>query len=112
VGPNGIAVVTGAGRGIGRAVAIEPAERGFEVEIVPAPIETGMSFTSQRPTPAIDDVDDRECSQQMWDMRQGVKRSYTPAPEAARRIADAILDDSGRTRYGCDDLSEQMLAGT
>ena len=36
---------------------------------------------------------------------------YTPAAEAARRIADAILDDDGPLRYGCDDMSEGMLAG-
>ena len=37
--------------------------------------------------------------------------SYTPAPEAARRIVDAICDDDGPLRYGCDDLSEGMLTG-
>ena len=36
---------------------------------------------------------------------------YTPADEAARRIADAILDDDGPLRYGCDDMSEGMLDG-
>jgi hypothetical protein len=34
---------------------------------------------------------------------------YTPAPEAARRIADAILDDDAPLRVGCDDMSEGML---
>ena len=46
-----------------------------------------------------------------WEGRQTVRASYTPAPEAARRIVDAILDDDGPLRYGCDDLSEGMLAG-
>ena len=34
---------------------------------------------------------------------------YTPAAEAARRIADAILDDATPLRAGCDDMSEGML---
>jgi hypothetical protein len=34
---------------------------------------------------------------------------YTPAGEAARRIADAILDDDAPLRAGCDDMSEGML---
>ena len=34
---------------------------------------------------------------------------YTPAAEAARRIADAILDDDAPLRDGCDDMSEGML---
>ena len=47
----------------------------------------------------------------MWESRQAVRASYTPAAEAARRIVDAICDDDGPLRYGCDDLSEGMLAG-
>jgi hypothetical protein len=34
---------------------------------------------------------------------------YTPAAEAAGRIADAILDDAAPLRVGCDQLSEGML---
>ena len=47
----------------------------------------------------------------MWESRQGIRDMYTPAPEAARRIVDAILDDDGPLRYGCDDMSEGMLKG-
>jgi hypothetical protein len=47
----------------------------------------------------------------MWEGRQGVRAAYTPASEAARRIVDAICDEKGPLRYGCDDLSEGMLAG-
>ena len=36
---------------------------------------------------------------------------YTPAAEAARRIADAIIDDDATLRVGSDDLSEGMLEG-
>jgi len=35
---------------------------------------------------------------------------YTPAPEAARRIVDAILDDDGPLRYGCDDMTRSHAA--
>ena len=38
------------------------------------------------------------------------RRLYTRA-EAARRIVDAICDDDGPLRYGCDDMSEGMLSG-
>ena len=31
--------------------------------------------------------------------------------DPARRIVDAICADDGPIRYGCDDLSEGMLAG-
>jgi len=47
----------------------------------------------------------------MWESRQGVRAMYTPAAEAARRIVDAICDDDGPLRYGCDELSEGMLRG-
>ena len=42
---------------------------------------------------------------------EAIRSQYTPADEAARRVVDAICDDDGPLRYGCDDLSEGMLAG-
>jgi NAD(P)-dependent dehydrogenase (short-subunit alcohol dehydrogenase family) len=81
------------------------------VEIMPGPVETDMLLTSERPSPAIDDANYHALAEKMWQSRQGVKSMYTPAPEAARRIVDAICDDDGPMRYGCDDLSEGMLSG-
>jgi hypothetical protein len=78
---------------------------------MPGPIETDMLFTSERPSPAIEHDAYRAVAEKMWASRQGVRSSYTPAAEAARRIVDAILDDDGPMRYGCDDLSEGMLTG-
>jgi NAD(P)-dependent dehydrogenase (short-subunit alcohol dehydrogenase family) len=80
------------------------------VEIMPGPIETDMLATSDRPAAAIDYEDYRSLAEQMWATRQGIRNAYTPAEEAARRIADAIADDGGPLRYGCDDMSEGMLA--
>lgn len=103
---------------IGESLQAEVAQFGIRVvEIMPGPIETDMLATSERPSPAIDDPHYRELAQQMWDMRKNVTSWYTPAPEAARRIVDAILDDTNPdlhrpARYGCDDLSEQMIAGS
>lgn len=99
---------------VGESLRAEVSGFGIRViEILPGPIETDMLFTSERPSPAIDDDDYRELARQMWEMRQQVRAMYTPAEEAARRIADAICDDDpDRARYGCDDLSEQMLAAT
>jgi NAD(P)-dependent dehydrogenase (short-subunit alcohol dehydrogenase family) len=97
---------------IGESLAAEVAHFGIRVvEIMPGPIETDMLFNSEKPTPAIDDADYHALAEKMWTTRQTTKEAYTPAPEAARRIADAILDDSGPLRHGCDDLSEGMLAG-
>jgi hypothetical protein len=45
----------------------------------------------------------------MWEGRQGIRDSYTPAEEAARRVVDAICDDDGPLRSGCDPLSDGML---
>ena len=47
----------------------------------------------------------------MWERPPGRPRHVHAGAEAARRIVDAILDDDGPLRYGCDDLSEGMLAG-
>jgi len=97
---------------LGESLAAEVAQFGIRVvEIMPGPIETDMLIGSDRPAPAIEHAEYRELAERMWEGRQGVRDAYTPAPEAARRIVDAICDDDGPLRYGCDDLSEGMLAG-
>ncbi|HET9730584.1 MAG TPA: SDR family NAD(P)-dependent oxidoreductase [Acidimicrobiia bacterium] len=94
------------------SLAAEVAQFGIRViEIMPGPIETDMLLGSERPSPAIDDDRYHALAEKMWMSRQAVRDSYTPPTEAARRIVDAICDDDGPVRYGCDDLSEGMLAG-
>jgi NAD(P)-dependent dehydrogenase (short-subunit alcohol dehydrogenase family) len=97
---------------IGESLAAEVSQFGIRVvEVMPGPIETDMLASSDRPAAAIEHDQYRALAEKMWAGRQGIRESYTPAAEAARRIADAILDDDGPLRYGCDDLSEGMLAG-
>jgi NAD(P)-dependent dehydrogenase (short-subunit alcohol dehydrogenase family) len=97
---------------IGESLAAEVAQFGIRViEIMPGPIETEMLAASDRPPAAVEHAEYRELAERLWEGRQGIRASYTPAGEAARRIVDAICDDDGPLRYGCDDLSEGMLAG-
>jgi NAD(P)-dependent dehydrogenase (short-subunit alcohol dehydrogenase family) len=97
---------------IGESLRAELAPFGIRVvEIMPGPIETDMLAASDRPAAAIDHEPYRALAEKMWATRQGIRSLYTPAEEAARRIADAILDDDGPLRYGCDDMSEGMLEG-
>jgi len=97
---------------IGESLAAEVAKFGIRVlEILPGPIETDMLATSDKPAAAIEHERYRAQAEQLWESRQHIRSMYTPAPEAARRIADAILDDDAPLRVGCDDLSEGMIAG-
>ncbi len=97
---------------IGESLRAELAPFGIRVvEIMPGPIETDMLAASDRPAKAIDHEPYRALAEKMWATRQGIRSLYTPAEEAARRIADAILDEDGPLRYGCDDMSEGMLEG-
>ncbi len=97
---------------IGESLQAEVAQFGIRVvEIMPGPIETDMLAASDRPAGAIADEPYRALAEMMWASRQNIRDAYTPAPEAARRIVDAILDDDGPLRYGCDDMSEGMLEG-
>jgi NAD(P)-dependent dehydrogenase (short-subunit alcohol dehydrogenase family) len=97
---------------IGESLQAEVGQFGIRVvEIMPGPIETDMLAASDRPAAAMSDASYRALAESMWESRQGIRDGYTPASEAARRIADAVLDDDGPLRYGCDDMSEGMLAG-
>lgn len=97
---------------LGESLAAEVAQFGIRViEVMPGPIETDMLATSDRPAAAIDHDEYRALAEKMWEGRQAVRASYTPAAVAARRIVDAICADDGPLRYGCDDLSEMMLTG-
>lgn len=97
---------------ISESLRAEVAPFGIRVvEIMPGPIETDMLTASDRPSPAIEHEHYRAIAGRMWESRQGIRGMYTPAAEAARRIVDAICDDDGPMRYGCDDMSEGMLAG-
>jgi NAD(P)-dependent dehydrogenase (short-subunit alcohol dehydrogenase family) len=97
---------------LGESLAAEVAQFGIRViEVMPGPIETDMLATSDRPAAAIEHDEYRALAEKMWEGRQGVRASYTPAAVAARRIVDAICADDGPLRYGCDDLSEMMLTG-
>lgn len=97
---------------IGESLAAEVAQFGIRVvEIMPGPIETDMLASSDRPAAAIDHAEYRALAEKLWATRQDARAAYTPAPEAARRIVDAVCDDGGPLRYGCDDMSEGMLGG-
>lgn len=97
---------------LGESLAAEVAQFGIRViEIMPGPIETDMLSGSDRPPVAAEHEEYRELANRLWEGRQGIRDSYTPAAEAARRIVDAICADGGPIRYGCDDLSVGMLVG-
>lgn len=81
------------------------------VEIMPGPIETDMLAMSERPAAAIEYEPYRPLAEKLWAQRQSIADQYTPSAEAARRIADAILDDEGPMRYGCDPMSDGLIAG-
>jgi NAD(P)-dependent dehydrogenase (short-subunit alcohol dehydrogenase family) len=97
---------------IGESLQAEVAQFGIRVvEIMPGPIVTDMLEASDGPPPAMQHELYRAQAEKMWENRQAIRGMYTPAEEAARRIVDAILDDDGPLRYGCDDMSEGMLKG-
>jgi NAD(P)-dependent dehydrogenase (short-subunit alcohol dehydrogenase family) len=96
---------------IGESLAAEVAKFGIRVlEILPGPIETDMLVASDKPAAAIEHERYRAQAEQLWEGRQRIRGMYTPAAEAARRIADAILDDDAPLRVGCDDMSEGMIS--
>jgi len=96
---------------LGESLRTELAPFGIRVlEIMPGPINTEMLEGSDRPADAVDEPDYAAMALRMYEGRKGkVSDFVTPTAEAARRIADAILDDDVPLRVGCDPLSIGML---
>jgi NAD(P)-dependent dehydrogenase (short-subunit alcohol dehydrogenase family) len=88
----------------------ELAPQGIRVvEIMPGPIDSDMLRHSQetdiRPAGATYQV----LAENMNANRSMVATMIQPAPDAARLIVDAVLDDDGPMRYGCDPMSIGMI---
>jgi NAD(P)-dependent dehydrogenase (short-subunit alcohol dehydrogenase family) len=97
---------------IGESLMAEVAKWGIRVlEILPGPIETDMLLASDKPAAAIEHEQYAAQAERLWERRKNIRAMYTPPAEAARRIADAILDDDAPLRVGCDDLSVGMIEG-
>jgi NAD(P)-dependent dehydrogenase (short-subunit alcohol dehydrogenase family) len=89
----------------------ELAPQGIRVvEIMPGPIDTDMLRHSQesRITPT-GDAYQALADHMNAGKAENVAGMVYPAADAARHIVDAILDDDGPMRHGCDPLSIGMI---
>ena len=97
---------------IGESLRAELAPLGIRIlEIMPGPIDTDMLAGSDRPPEAIEVEGYRAAAERYYEGRQGIEAMVTSTADAARDIADAILDDDAPLRVGCDPLSVGMLEG-
>jgi NAD(P)-dependent dehydrogenase (short-subunit alcohol dehydrogenase family) len=97
---------------IGESLRAELAPFGIRVlEIMPGPIETDMLAGSERPPEAIDDPAYAPMAKRYAAGRATAGEQSTPADQAARAIADAILDDDAPLRVACDPLAVGLLDG-
>jgi NAD(P)-dependent dehydrogenase (short-subunit alcohol dehydrogenase family) len=93
------------------SLRVEVARFGIRVvEILPGPIDTDMFRLSAGELPAARFDRYRTLSQVSTSQRVEHADPHVSDPgDAAALIADAILDDDGPMRYGCDPLSNGML---
>jgi NAD(P)-dependent dehydrogenase (short-subunit alcohol dehydrogenase family) len=95
----------------GESLTAEVAAFGIRVvEVMPGPIATDMLHASDHPAAAVEHEHYREQAERLWDSRRHIREQHTEAAVAACRIADAIVDEGGPLRYGCDPLSAGLLA--
>jgi len=80
------------------------------VEILPGPVDTDMFALSTGPQAASGFERYREMAEAARVLREeNADPLVVPPAEAATRIVDAILEDGGPLRYGCDPLSIGFL---
>jgi NAD(P)-dependent dehydrogenase (short-subunit alcohol dehydrogenase family) len=96
---------------IGESLRAELAPLGIRiVEVMPGPIDTDMLEGSDRPAEAIEYPEYAPMARRMYDGRQkNLEGMITPTADAARAIADAILDDDAPLRVGCDPLGTGLI---
>lgn len=89
----------------------ELAPQGIRLlEIMPGPIDTDMLAESDRPAEAVDNPVYSAMARRFYAQRSAnVPEQTTSTTEAARRIADAVLDDDAPMRVGCDPMSVGMI---
>lgn len=82
------AIVTGAGRGIGRAVALRFAEEGADVAVVDLDLESGKGISGEAQEPTTDAI------AALGRRTLGIQADLTD-PASASRIVEAVLDAWG-----------------
>jgi len=88
----------------------ELAPQGIRVvEIMPGPVDSDMLRHSQETMVAPAGEPYRAVADHMNASKGMVASMIQPAGDAARLIVDAILDDDGPMRYGCDPMSTGMI---
>ena len=97
---------------LSETLRVELAQFGIRVvEILPGPIDTDMFRTSVGPMPAERFDDYRAMAERSAQSRaEHADPMVQPVESAAAAIADAIADDAGPMRYGCDPLGDGLLA--
>ncbi len=96
---------------LGDTLRVELAPSGIRVvEILPGPIDTDMFRLSTGEPAATRFERYRPMADRAAALRREAADPLVSSPvDAATLIADAILDDSGPMRYGCDPLSIGLL---
>jgi NAD(P)-dependent dehydrogenase (short-subunit alcohol dehydrogenase family) len=79
------------------------------VEIMPGPVDTDMLEHSQVTAIEPGGAQYQAMAEHMNANKSHVAEMVQPAGAAASLIVDAILDDDGPMRYGCDPMSTGMI---
>jgi NAD(P)-dependent dehydrogenase (short-subunit alcohol dehydrogenase family) len=95
---------------LGESMRVELEPFGIRVvEIFPGPIDTEMFRTSAPGAEAFASDTYRVLAEFASGLKQGVVALAQTPQTAATAIVDAIMDDGGPLRYGCDPVSVGML---